>query len=120
MDDLLTLTKEEATQFFIEFYCGEHHFPSELKRFGHGWAILDHNELASFDYNHLTRLVVMAHDKSIRVGIQPASNRALRITLHKREKGSTNDMNRHPDLESAIDFIRRKSIVNQQSSIKNY
>lgn len=37
---MANMTKEEATEFFSEFYYGEHHIPKhQVFEFGHGWMV---------------------------------------------------------------------------------
>lgn len=101
------LTKEQAKEFFSEFYNGEHHIPGfEPKPYGLGWIIIhDRGDLATFDFNQLTKLVVMAHDKCIRTSVEEHSKNAVKIAIWKREReGSMSD--RHPDLESHIKTLR--------------
>lgn len=101
------LTKEEATAFFSELYYGEHHIPKhQVHEFGYGWMVKhDRGDLATFDYNELTRLVLMAHDKCIRVSISPLSKSTLQIAIWKRQReGSMSE--RHPTLEQAIEKFR--------------
>ena len=103
------MTKEEATDFFSEFYYGEHHIPKhQVHEFGHGWMVKhDRGDLATFDYNDLTRLVIMAHDKCYRASISPLSKSTLQIAILKREReGSMSE--RHPTLEQAIEKLRVK------------
>lgn len=102
------LTKEEATAFFAEFYYGEHHIPKHtVHQFGLGWMVKhDRGDLASFDFNGLTRLVLMAHDKCIRVSVQPSSKATMEIAIWKRQReGSMSE--RHPTLEQAIESFRK-------------
>lgn len=104
------LSKQEATEFFAKFYNGEHHIPDrEPKPFGLGWSV-KHNrgDLATFDFNQLTKLVVMGHDKCIRVsveGVKSSREHAVLICIWKRERdGSMYE--RHPILEDHIKTIR--------------
>lgn len=101
------LSIEEAKKFFSDFYFGEHHFPGKIKEWGHGWAMPQTNSLSTYDYNHLTRLVVMAHDRCIRVEIVPKGMNRILIVLHKRKRegGVSKE---HPELEDAIEYIRSK------------
>lgn len=101
------LTETEATDFFSEFYGGEHHIPGyKPKRFGPGWCVNhDRGDLATFDFNQLTRLVFMAHDKCIRVGLNAKRNNIIEIAIHKRQReGGMSE--RHPTLEQAIEKFR--------------
>lgn len=104
---MMTLTKEEAIQFFSDFYGGEHHIPGfKPKHDGLGWSVNhDRGEMATFDFSQLTKLVVMGHDRCIRVGIHAVRNGIIQITIWKRQReGSMSE--RHPTLEQAVEKIR--------------
>ena len=106
------MEKQEAVKFFSDFYFGEHHFPNELKECGYGYSMVcqPSRELSTFDFNHLTRLVVMAHDRCIRVEIVP-NGKSLRICIHKRERSNdavSDMMSTHPTLEYHIASIRKR------------
>jgi hypothetical protein len=98
--------KEEAKQFFIEFYGGYHHFPSELRPAGEGWMIIQQAGLSTFDFANLTRLVVLAHDKCIHAEIAPFGMNRLKIMIHKRSGREGKIYERHPDLEENVKMIR--------------
>lgn len=101
------LTLEEATNFFSEYYGGEHHIPGKIKNNGFGFSVNDdRGGLATYDFNQLTRLVFMAHDKCIRVEVSPSSPRHLKIAIWKRERtGSMSE--RHPDLQTVIEQFEK-------------
>ncbi len=107
------LTKEQALQFFSDFYGGEHHIPgfSEgVKPFGYGWVVKhDRGDLSTFDGNGLTRLVIMAHDQCIRVGISPHNSGKVKIHIFKRQGREGSFSERHPDLETAVNNFRERS-----------
>ena len=105
----MKIEKQEAFDFFAEFYGGDHHFPSELKPFGDGWKMNHHGDLSTFDFNKLTELVLMAHDKCVRVGIMPAM-RDLSIVLHKRQREGT-IYERHPTIQEAIESYQNQNKV---------
>ena len=102
----MILTKEEATNFLAVYFNGEHHFPSKLEAWGDGWAIHSHDCISTFDFNELTRLVVMAHDECIRVQITAKSKGRLTIAIHKRNPEETSMMLSHPKLEAHVEKIR--------------
>lgn len=57
--------------------------------------------LATFDFMPLTTLVFLCHDARIRLQIEPAGPRGLRLSFwQRRATGSMSQ--RHPDLEEAI------------------
>lgn len=104
------LTSDEAMEFFAEFYGGAHHIPNyKVFEFGYGWMVKhDRGDLATFDYNDLTRLVLMAHDKCMRVSIMPLNKNTVQIAVWKRQReGSMSE--RHPTLEQAIESYRKSS-----------
>lgn len=101
------MSSDEAKQFFGWFYHGEHHIPSTIKPFGSGWVVI-HNrgDLATFDFNGLTRLVLMAHAKQIRVSIMPYNFNSFKIAIWQRKLEGAFD-ERHPTIETAIaDFTK--------------
>lgn len=61
---------------------------------------------ATFDFNGLTRAVVMAHDRCIRFEIYPSAPKSLGLRLHKRSGRDGRMHERHPTLESAVKDIR--------------
>lgn len=101
------MTIEQATEFFSQFYGGEHHIPDwKPKRYGYGWSVNhDRGSLATFDFNELTRLVIMAHDACIRVEVAAVRNGIIRIAIWKRVREGNISL-RHPTLEHAIDSFR--------------
>lgn len=66
------------------------------------WA----GSLSTFDFNELTRLVFLAHDRCIRVEIQPQSNRYLKLLFHPRKSRDGRMTERHPNLEQAVELWR--------------
>lgn len=105
----MKLEKQEAIDFFAEFFGGEHHIPNGLKEWGSGWCVNSgRSDLATYDFNGLTRLVFMAHDKCIRVEIKPSGPGMIKICLHKRQRegGFSKE---HPTLETAVSNWREKN-----------
>lgn len=99
------MTKQEATDFFSELFGGEHHLPSPIKEFGMGFSLNFRNDFATWDFNTMTRFVIMCHDKCIRGEVQPAGP-MLKLAIHKRagREGKMNE--RHPTIEQAIASYR--------------
>jgi hypothetical protein len=97
------LTEQEATAFFSEFYFGEHHIPGyKVSPCGYGFSVNhDRGCLATFDYDELTRLVLMAHRDCIRVEISAARNNIIKISIHKREREGTVS-ERHPTIDQVL------------------
>lgn len=101
------LTKDNALAFFSEFYCGEHRMPREPKPYGRGWYINhDKGGMSTFDYDQLTKLVIMAHEKCIRVELIPIRNGIMKIAIWQRlRSGMMHE--RHPSIEQAIESYRQ-------------
>lgn len=63
---------------------------------------------ATYDFDHLTRLVLSAHEECIRVSIEPVAPRYLRIGFHPRTRDPEAPKHaRHPTIEQAIEDFRR-------------
>lgn len=93
----------EARQFFADFFYGEHHVPGLIKPVNEGFYILMMGELATTDYNDMTRLVLMAHARCIRVCVRPCNFRYLRVSIFKRDPTKDNLIQGHPSLIQAIE-----------------
>lgn len=68
--------------------------------------ILSRPQLATFDSNYLTRLVIGAHDACIRVDINPHTFRHLSIAMWQRASREGELHRRHPTIEQAIEKYR--------------
>lgn len=101
----VTLTEPEARAFFSDFYGGEHHFPAKLKPYGLGWAMSHFGVLSTFDADDLTRLVLLAHERCIRVQVEQGGPNRLRIAIWKREREGCL-YERHPTIEQALERFR--------------
>lgn len=74
----------------------------------HTIAIRWYGELASCDAPLLTRLVVLAHDRAIRVAVRPRANRHLTLSFSPRRATDTDLMDGHPCLETGIARARKR------------
>jgi hypothetical protein len=64
-----------------------------------------HREMATWDFDQLTRLVFLCHEARIRCQIESAGPKLLRLTFWERE--ATGDMSvRHPNLDEAVRAFR--------------
>lgn len=70
-------------------------------------VILPDSDLATFDSDGLTRLVVLCHDRCIRMVVVAVTNRYIRLIFHPRKReGQMGE--RHPTMEQAIETIRKE------------
>lgn len=63
--------------------------------------------LATFDFDHLTRLVIKAHDEAVRVEVQPHTFRHLAIRMWSRSTREGAMSERHPTIDEAISNFRK-------------
>jgi hypothetical protein len=63
-------------------------------------------DLASYDFNELTKLVALAHDLCIRVQVSGHGMNALRLTFTPRDRNADSMMRRHPTMEEALAAVR--------------
>lgn len=66
-----------------------------------------YGSMATWDFNHLTRLVIAAHDACIRVSVEAAAPKYLRIAMHRRDRDADAIHARHPTIEQAIEAFRK-------------
>lgn len=107
----MTDDQRECYEFLCDLYLGEHHLSGKIRKWGMGIKLNTYavHRFATFDFDRLTRLVVMAHDRCIRVELVPSGPRMLGIVMHKRHSREGGMQERHPTIETAILTIREQS-----------
>lgn len=68
---------------------------------------LSNRNLATYDGNLLTALVVLSHDRCIRVEVNPASPSSLQLLFHPRERAANRVAQRMPTLEEHVEALRK-------------
>ena len=68
--------------------------------------VLKSPQLATYDNDTLTRLVIAAHDKGVRVQIGACTPRAIRVSMWTRPDREGSMGKRHPTIETAIAKMR--------------
>jgi hypothetical protein len=93
----------ECALMFARVVGGFHHVCGEFKACGSGVRIHDHpTRWATFDFDRLTRLVVLAHDEMIRVELAPSGPGRVGFSLWKRHTRTGRVMERHPTIHDAV------------------
>jgi hypothetical protein len=101
--ELRDFPEAEARKFFAELFHGDHHIPSKLHRFGYGWKIsVPGGMFATFDNYLLTKLVLLAHDRMMRIELIASGPRMIGMAIHKRGGRRGPFWYRHSSIEEAI------------------
>ncbi len=93
-------------------FGGEHHWPPVHKHNegtqGEYWEVNTTRNLATSNPDHLTLLVVAAHDQCVRVNLMMSGPGMVKIRMSpRRRKGPYYEA--HPDMETAVRACRIKS-----------
>jgi hypothetical protein len=101
--------QSECYDFLCDLFFGEHNLRDigTVSGWGNGISMTASvGGLSTWDYNMLTRAVLMAHDRCIRFDVQPCTPKLLRLVLHRRQReGGVSQ--RHPTIDEAIERYRR-------------
>jgi hypothetical protein len=82
----------------------------------YGWgavSVLWKRELTTFDFDSLTALVVLCHEARIRLCINSAGPRMMRLTFWQREADGGLSK-RHPNIDEAVAALRRRMPANHR------
>lgn len=94
------------------FRLGPWNIPVNWRRVDFGWPnqhtrfALCQPQIATFDNDRLTRLVVLAHDRLIRVEISPLSFRYIAVDMWSGRERTGGMAQRHPTMEDAVASLR--------------
>lgn len=118
-EKLHRLTKADMTEaqracfdLLCDVFHGEHHAPERIYAFGRGIKCnAESHRLSTFDFDYLTRLVVLAHDACVRVEIVSSGPGRIGLVLHKRAGRTGSSYDRHPTMEEAIERVRPKRLA---------
>lgn len=103
----MTPDQVECYRLLCDLVHGEHHLNGIVRACGRGLGInLQFVTLSTFDFDYLTRLVVMAHDRCIRAEIVPSGPGMIGLHLHKRHWREGPMHSRHPTIDQAVAAIR--------------
>ena len=106
--DWMSDDQYECACLFADVVGGFHHIYGKLKAWGDGVETNVLGSWATFDFDQLTRIVVLGHDRMIRIEIQASGPRMFRVVMHKRHTREGRMSQKHPTIESAILTVRGK------------
>lgn len=107
-EDWMTDDQFECLKLLADVHNGFNHMFGKVHPHGNGIKLnaTCANNLSTFDYDGLTRLVIWAHDRMIRVEITPSGPNMIGLVAHKRHHREGRMFERHPTIEDAIDRAR--------------
>jgi hypothetical protein len=93
-------------RLLVDAFGGENHLPMPIRRCGFGIRMSTRRDLSTTDSNMLTLLVVLAHDRAIRLTVAPGMPGGVSIHLWKRQReGGFSEC--HPTIEDATASVRK-------------
>ena len=104
----------ECLKLLGDVHGGLNHVFGKVQPSGSGIMINSTNShnLATYDFSGLTILVVLAHDRMIRVQVKASGPNMIKIILHKRKRRDGDPQESHPTLEQAVNKIRSNLELN--------
>lgn len=93
-----TTDQRHCIEMLGDWACGFHHLPMP-KEWGRGVRVHWTGDLSTWDFDRLTRLVLLAHKHCVRIEIGPGGPRGVAIMAHRRVDGLRSITEGHPDLE---------------------
>lgn len=96
----------ECLKLLCDLFGGHHHLVAKVKKYGTGIEYNTWQDMATYDFDGLTRLVVMCHDRMTRAEIKPSGPGKVKIALWKRHTREGSMDEKHPTIEDAIIKIR--------------
>ena len=100
-----------ANRVLDTVFLGLHHCP-KIYKFNNGkefemWEINHYGDMATYDFDSLTRLVIASHDECIRASVNPSGPGMVKIRLWPRvREGGISE--RHPTMEQSLERIRAR------------
>jgi len=103
--DWMSDNQWECVLMLADLQKGFHHIGGKIKPCGRGiQCCLSNLRAATYDFDGLTRLVILAHDRCIRAEIEPGGPGRLKVVLHKRQRDGVMH-ERHPTIQQAIEAV---------------
>ncbi len=97
----LSEDQKYCVSVLAEWMHGEHHL-GKIKPWGPGIAMTYMGDLSTYDFDGMTRLVLLAHARCVRLSVKAASPREVYIIAHRRNPTGDNYATRHPDLAALM------------------
>lgn len=113
----MTEDQEYCKEMLADWVLGNHHLP-KVHEFGTGVCVNYRGDLSTYDWDRLTRLVLLAHSYSVRIEIAASGPGMVKVIAHRRvPKAEGQKMwQGHPTLENLRDRIDSHLNVQSDSS----
>lgn len=98
--------KEKTERVLAVAYSGLHNVPGKIKHDDLLIEVCVPAQLSTFDFDTLTRLVVLSHDQCVRLSVTNGGPRKVKLMFHDRIAREGQMHERHPTIEEAIPKIR--------------
>lgn len=106
-DQWMTADQRYCYEMLCDWLGGAHHVP-QVKSWGMGIKVSVYaSGLSTFDFDRLTSLVLLAHDRCVRVEIANGGPYRVGVVLHRRHAREGCVGMRHPTIEEALALHRR-------------
>ncbi|MFD3283956.1 hypothetical protein ACE41O_12620 [Alteromonas macleodii] len=90
--------------FLNRLFKGFHHIHAPFREFGRGICInTRHSYFATFDYDTLTKAVIMAHNWGIRLEVGGSGPGMIKISITRRKVREGGMSLRHPTIQEAVE-----------------
>jgi hypothetical protein len=98
--------RSRAERVIRQTFGGDHHVAS-LKWFDDSCTFLVNEQMATYDYADMTKLVVHCHDNCVRGEVSGGGPKRLKVILSDRARTHKHpDIGAHPTLEQHVEQIR--------------
>lgn len=102
----MTEDQQFCADALAEWVRGKHHLP-KLYEFGGGVCVNYYGDLSSVDFDSLTRLVLIAHKRAVRIEIASSGPRMVKVIAHRRKHGDRKELQFHEWHPTLEDLSRR-------------
>jgi hypothetical protein len=108
--DLIELELAQKVELFIDFVFGGKHHTNKVINHNSWYEVKFYQDVATWDFNIMTKMVVASHDLGLRADIEANGLRGLKVLLHNRKSREGLMHQRHPTLEQHLERIGRVTL----------
>lgn len=103
MSELLADFQQRAEAVMFAAFGGKHRWPKvKISQYPQYWECNPIGDLATYDSDKLTKLVIAAHEHCVRVSVGPSGPGMVKVMIHNRKGREGRMHERHPTLDQAL------------------